>query len=41
MKNYMGVPEFLPDTELERLNTTKSEAKIVEIPEIYTQKTLR
>lgn len=34
MKNYMGVPDYLPDTELERLNTKV--ATKVETPKIYS-----
>lgn len=39
MKLYMGVPDYLPDTELERLNS-KAPAK-VEIPKTYTLSELK
>jgi hypothetical protein len=34
MKNFMGVPDYLPDTELERLNTKV--ATKVETPKVYS-----
>ena len=39
MKAYMGVPDYLPDTELERLNS-KVQAK-VEIPKVYSYNPMR
>ena len=39
MKNYMGVPDYLPDTELERLNAKLSVK--VDIPKTYTLSELK
>ena len=37
VKSYMGIPEYLPDTELERLNS-KVEAKVEVQPTILFKK---
>lgn len=39
MKKFMGVPEFLPGSELERLN--QKVAPVVEVPQTYTKNELR
>jgi hypothetical protein len=39
MKTFMGVPDYLPDTELERLNT-KVAAK-VETPKVFAYNPMR
>jgi len=39
MKIFMGVPDYLPDTELERLNSKQVEK--VEIPKTYTLSELK
>lgn len=39
MKIFMGVPDYLPDTELERLNSKQVEK--VEIPKTYTYSELK